>query len=334
MDLLNRRVEEAYNTGMRTARIVIVAAFAAFATACSSSALPYHAAAPGRSFVPALSGVKIYAADATANAIFVYKLTANGNVAPGSKLKGTNTLLAGPIGDDHDGAGQLYVLNQSSFEVFGAGARGNATPKFFVSGALTQLDNPQGIAVDPSGITYVTNSTGGASYISVYAAGSNGDRAPTATIFDGQNFLFIPAGIALFNGTLYVADPGDQSLNEYPANSIGTVNPTAEITGLNSPRGVAVDSTGRIYVTDSDRVIVYAPNANGNATPLATISGSATLLNGPAGLSVHGTVIVVANSGNASITVYPKNGKGNIAPLRDIGGSLTGLANPQDIDVH
>ncbi|HET9343432.1 MAG TPA: hypothetical protein VFO25_11015 [Candidatus Eremiobacteraceae bacterium] len=319
---------------MRTAGIVIVAACAAFASACSSSTLAEHTAAPNRNVVPALTGVKIYAADESANAIFAYKLTATGDVKPSTKLKGRNTGLAAPIGVDNDGSGQLYVLEQSSFEVFAAGARGNVAPEFVVSGALTQLDNAQGIAVDPSGITYVTNSTGGNSYITVYAAGSNGNRGAIATIFDGQNFFFVPAGIALFNGTLYVADPGDQSLNEYPANSNGTVNPTAEITGLNSPRGVAVDTKGRIYVTDGNNVIVYAANANGNATPLATISGSATLLDGPGGLSVHGTVIAVANSANASITVYPKNGTGDIAPLRAISGSLTGLVDPQDIDIH
>jgi len=106
------------------------------------------------------------------------------------------------------------------------------------------------------------------------------------------------------------------------------------ITGLNSPRGVAVDAKGRIYVTDSNRVIVYAANANGNATPLRTISGSSTQLDGAAGLSVRGTVIVVANSGNASITVYPTTGNGNIAPLREMSGALTRLVNPQDIDIH
>ena len=319
---------------MRTARIVIVAAFAAFASACSSSTLAEHTAAPTRNVVPALAGVKIYTADESADAIFGYNLTATGDIKPSIKLKGANTGLAAPIGVDNDSSGQLYVLEQSSFEVFAAGARGNVAPKFVVSGALTQLDNAQGIAVDPTGITYVTNNTGGNSYITVYAAGSNGDRGAIATIFDGQNFFFIPAGIALFNGTLYVADPGDQSVNEYPANSNGTVNPSAMITGLNSPRGVAVDTKGRIYVTDGDSIIVFAANANGNATPVATISGSATSLNGPGGLSVRGTVMAVANSGNASITVYPKNGSGDIAPLRAISGSLTGLVSPQDIDIH
>lgn len=334
---------------MKTARIVIVAAFAALSASCSSQpglpslarpverARPLQLSSPSHrvaSSSPDLTGVKIYAVDQSTNAVTAYKLLATGDVKPAFRLFGSNTGLASPLGDDHDGSGQLYVLDQSSFEVFAAGAKGNLPPKFLVSGALTQLDNPQGIAVDASGTTYVTNSSGGQSYISVYAPGSNGDRAPIQTIFDGVDFFFIPAGIALFNGTLYVADQGDQSINEYAASSNGTVDPTAVITGLNTPRGVAVDTKGRIYVTDSDRVLVYAANANGNATPLRTIAGSLTQLNGAAGLTIHGSVIVVANSGDSTVTVYPLAGNGDIAPLREIAGSLTQLATPLDVDVH
>ena len=326
---------------MRTARIVIVAALAAFSASCSaqpglpSFARPVERARPlQRSSTPDLTRVKIYAVDQSSNAVTVYGLSANGDATPKFRLEGSNTLLASPLADDHDGAGQLYVLNQSSFEVFNAAAKGNLPPKYFVSGALTQLDNPQGIAVDPSGTTYVTNSTGGISDITVYAPGSDGDRAPIATIFDGENFFFIPAGIALFNGTLYVADPGDQTINEYPATANGTVNPTAIIDNLDQPRGVAVDPKGRIYVTDADRVLVYAANANGPAAPLRTIAGSNTQLNGAAGITVHGSVIIVANSGDSSITVYPLAGNGNIAPLREISGVDTQLATPQDVDVH
>jgi NHL repeat-containing protein len=321
---------------MRTARIVIVAALAALSASCAGSGLPTfgtpHSTAP---VAPDLTGVKIYAVDTTDLAVYGFGFKTNGDVKPSFKLFGSNTGFTAPIGDDNDSSGQLYVLQQSNFEVFGVGAKGNIPPRFVVSGALTQLDNPQGIAVDASGTTYVTNSSGGQSYISVYAPGSNGDRAPVQTIFDGLDFFFIPAGIALFNGTLYVADPGDQSLNEYPASSNGIVNPTRVITGLNTPRGVAVDAKGRIYVTDSDRILVYAANANGDATPLRTISGSNTQLNGAAGLSVHGSVIVVANAGSpGSITVYPTTGNGDIAPLREIAGSATLLAQPEDIDIH
>lgn len=280
--------------------------------------------------------VRIFVADETTNAIDIFNLAANGNAGPKFRITGTNTTLGNPVGDGFDSSGTLYVLDQSPANIaeFPAGAHGDPSPAAVISGGLTGLQNPQGIAVDPTGITYVTNSTGGASYISVYAAGSKGDRGPIATIFDGQDLLFVPAGIALFHSTLYVADPGDQQIDEYAASSMGTVNPTAVISGLGSPKGIAVDSLGRIYVSDGDAVSIYAANAHGNATPLRKITGALTGLNSPAGLAIRKSNIFVANAGNASITVYPLTGTGDITPLRTITGSNTKLSDPQALAIH
>ena len=228
----------------------------------------------------------------------------------------------------------MYVLNASSFAVFAQHARGNVAPMFDVGGGLTQISNPQGLAVDGTGKTYVTNVGGGGSYITAYAPGSNGDRAPVQTIFDGQSSFFIPTAIAVHGNVLYVGDIGDQTINEYSASGNGIVNPIAVITNQNNPQGIAIDSHGRIYVTESDSVVVYAANANGPAIPLRTISGSQTMLNGVAGLTLHNAEIAVANAGSDSITVYPQNGNGNIPPLRQIAGPTTGLSNPQGLAVH
>ncbi len=275
-----------------------------------------------------------FVADSTADEVSVFKRTANGDVAPAYVIAGSNTHIDTPVADAVDGSGLIYVLNASSYCVFPPGARGNAPPRYFVSGALTQLSGPQGLALDAAGDVYVSNlGGGGQADITVYVPGSNGDRAPVRTIFDAQNFL-IPAGIAVFGTTLYVADQFDQSINEYPANSNGQVFPTRMITGLSAPKGVAVDSTGHIFVTDGNSVLVFAAGANGNAKPVRTISGSNTLLDGPNGLFVGLHQIQVANAGGASITVYPRLGNGDIAPVRTISGGSTGLASPQGVAVH
>jgi serine/threonine protein kinase, bacterial len=276
----------------------------------------------------------MFVANRASNAITVYADSANGNVKPLFHISGSKTGLSSPSSVGFDSARQLYVLNAASFVVFPPTARGNVTPKFAVSGGLTQLSNPQGLAVDPTGKTYVTNSTGGSSYITAYAPGSNGDRAPVQTIYDGVSFFFIPAGIAVHGALLYVADPGDQTINEYSTSANGIVNPVAVITGLTAPNGVAIDAQGRIYVTDSDTVVVYAANANGHATPLQTIAGSMTLMSGAAGLTVHNSEIAVANGGNNSITIYPESGNGNIPPLRQLSGANTGLSTPQSVAVR
>ncbi len=284
--------------------------------------------------VTAAAHLKMYVANRSANAVTVYADSASGDVAPLFHIRGGNTRLNAPSSLAFDAAKQLYVLSATSFAVFSKDARGNATPTLGVGGGLTQISNPQGLAVDPTGKTYITNSVGAGSYITAYAAGSNGDRAPVQTIYDGQSFFFIPTGIALHGNVLYVADIGDQTINEYSASSNGIVNPIAVITQLNNPQGVAVDAHGRIYVTDSDSIVVYAANANGPAMPIRKISGSQTLMNGVAGLTLHNSEIAVANAGNDSVTVYPENGNGNIPPLRQIVGPTTELSGPQGVAVR
>jgi hypothetical protein len=278
---------------------------------------------------------RIYVANRSSNAITEYPLSANGNARPSARISGSNTQLSAPQSLGLDSGKKLYVLSVSSIAVFVANARGNVKPKLAISGGLTQLSSPQGIAVDPTGKTYVTNQGGGGfGYITAYAAGANGDRAPVQVIMDGASQLFIPTGIALHGKLLYVADIGDSSINEYSSSANGTVNPVNVILGLSSPSGIAVDANGLIYVTDGDSVIVYAANAKGHDPPLRTISGTSTHLHSPNGLAALGSIIVVANAGSNSITVYPVAGNGNIPPLREIAGTHTELNSPQDVGVR
>jgi DNA-binding beta-propeller fold protein YncE len=54
-------------------------------------------------------------------------------------------------------------------------------------------------------------------------------------------------------------------------------------TGLNTPQGIAVDSSGNIYVANdaANTVTVYSSAQSDNATPIQTISGASTLINSP-----------------------------------------------------
>jgi hypothetical protein len=142
---------------------------------------------------------------------------------------------------------------------------------------------------------------------------------------------------------IYITD--GNSINVYDSNpAAGTINeaPLATIaTSVIVRSGIAVDASGKIYVTSSDdsSIIVYPANPRGaiNGTPLATIKGSNTGLERPGGIALDASGnIYVTNSltlpGNVivgSINVYPANPVGvlNEAPLATISGSNTGL-NP------
>src|SRR5208282_5247317 len=84
---------------------------------------------------------------------------------------------------------------------------------------------------------------------------------------------------------LCVTDGYTNALTAYPAASAGNAAPIATITGLSSPQGVALDSSGNIYVTDAGdnlcdgtaSVFVYPAGSTGDAAPSATISGPSSV---------------------------------------------------------
>jgi hypothetical protein len=112
-------------------------------------------------------------------------------------------------------------------------------------------------------------------------------------------------------------------------------------TGLAFPVGIAVDTSGIIYVANAatDAITEYAKNSSGNVSPINTISGPSTGLNTPFGIALDSSgLIYVANAGgyegnNVSVTVYAANATGNAIPVTTIAGSLTQLARPHGVAV-
>ncbi|HYB90595.1 MAG TPA: NHL repeat-containing protein [Candidatus Binataceae bacterium] len=288
----------------------------------------------------------------------VFAAGASGNASPTATITGPDTGITNPTGVAVDSAGDIYVANPESLYggtdsifIYSAGSNGDVTPTTTITGASTGLAFPTGIALDSSGNIYVSNAgswVGGVDSITVYPAGSNGNVQPSTTISGASTGLLMPWGIALDSSrNIYVANLGSSvgqldSVTVYSAGSSGNATPSATIsgsnTGLDSPGGIAVDSSANIYVTNdaaifgnADNITVYSAGSNGNVAPGNTLYPLG--LGAPAGIVVDSSGnLYVANDGSTeggvdAITVYPPS---NPVPSETIGMD-TGLVNPQGI---
>lgn len=246
--------------------------------------------------------------------------------------------LGGPAGLAVDSSHRIYVSDQYNHRVrqFTVGGNistvaGNGTNgESGDGGAATsaELSNPTAIAVDSSGNYYIVDAANclirkvtSSGTISTVAGNTNascgflGDGG-AATL--GQ--LQTPTAVAVDSaGNLYIADTGNFRIRKVTASNgyISTVagnglqgtsgdGGAATAARLNSPRGVAVDSSGNIYISDSgnNRIRIVS---NGTIT---TIAGTGTAgFSGDGGLAVNAQLygprgIALDGAGNLYVTDY------------------------------
>jgi hypothetical protein len=201
-------------------------------------------------------------------------------------------------------------------------------------------------------LLYAVN--GGNSSITAYPTAASGNTAPVITIAGSNTLLHTPLGIGFdAQGDMFVTNTSacppynDVAITEYAPGANGNVNPIREISGpktmLNTPFGVAVDLSGKIYVADpAVGVLVYAANANGNVAPLFVLdagnpgagpapsdvtfdtSGDLFVVNSLGGTQSPGTV-----GGPGSIFEYAANPVAGATPIAEISGTATQLGDPR-----
>jgi hypothetical protein len=192
-----------------------------------------------------------------------------------------STSLTHPSGMAVDATGRVYVAqspNIFSFTYASYNGQTTATP----STTLTSVGGPWGLIIDAAGDLVATDSSNNA--VDFFGAGANGAATPIKSISGTNTELSTPYQAAFDgNGNLYVLNAGNSSVSIYAATAIagsGTLNiaPTAVITSsasaIDHPVALAVDSTGRVYVGNSQNTtIAIFTYGNGFQTPLATLTG-------------------------------------------------------------
>ena len=201
-----------------------------------------------------------------------------------------------------------------------------AQPGYAEGAALTvaQVNTPGGIALDSSGRLYIADSlnhrirmlSGGV--VSTVAgnglAGYEGDGG-SATGLDAK--LNFPEGVAVDSaGNLYIADTANNVIRMVnPSGQITTIvgtgtqgaagdNGVATSAQLKHPAGVAVDSSGTIYIADTGNSEIRQV-IGGNIVCFLSCGVAGGILNNPDGVAVDSAGnLYIADTGNHRILKY------------------------------
>ncbi|MDQ6781179.1 MAG: hypothetical protein M3Z37_08545, partial [Candidatus Eremiobacteraeota bacterium] len=208
-----------------------------------------------------------------------------------------------------------------------------------------------GIALDSLHNLYVSDITecsDFATWVRVYPPGASGNTTFTREIggdFRGNSGqIFGPQALAIDrSGILYVTNDNSSPFSTVTVYANGASTPMRKISGSNTGfgtnnlAGVALNMSGDLAVVVTNpnsctpqTVRVFAPGANGNATPTRTLA--AGLCIDPRGDAFDSSGnLYVASFNNNAIFIYSPSVPSGGAPTNKITGSLTQLSNPVGI---
>lgn len=241
-----------------------------------------------------------------------------GNVDPGVMTTYT-TGLTTPSSIVADAAGDVFVADSGAGKVFefasgsqtsttiGTGFKAPAALAFDASGNLFIADNGVPDVVE----IWNTGTTG------AFVAGTQQTLIASSTVFGGTPLEDAEALAFAPDDTLYISDTGNKRVVSYnPITGAGGVTVAQAAiqgltspAGLESPEGLAVDSSGNLYIADSTNNLIFVVWSGGVVTTVTPPSSIA---------SAQG--VAVDASGNMFVA---DASKGNIALVPNVSGTLT-----------
>lgn len=252
---------------------------------------------------------------------------------------GTNALFNEPQSLAVDSSGNIYVADSGNFTIREITPGGSVSTLAGLAGVSGSGDGtgtnalfyePEGIAVDAADNVFVADTWNqtireiSPAGVVKTIAGSPGSFG--STDLGGTNALFYePAGIAVdASDDVFVADSGNNTIRKIAPDGtvttlagwpggLGYINATGTNALFDSPRGIALDSSGDLFVADYLNNAIREVTSAGVVTTIAGDPGSMgsadgvgtnALFRGLQGVVVNPTndgVIYVADSGNSTI---------------------------------
>jgi sugar lactone lactonase YvrE len=176
-----------------------------------------------------------------------------------------------------DASGNIYYSAGSQYRVFRISALNGALTTVAGTGVSGDtLNSPQGLALDGSGSLYIADSFNNRVRRVELGSGT------VSTVTTGA--LSSPEGVAIFGGVLYVADTGNHrvlkvvlatsTVTTYAGNGSSTYSGDggqAASAGVPSPRQIAFDAAGNLYIPSGSRIRRVAVNG-----VISTFAGTGT----------------------------------------------------------
>jgi mucin-19 len=291
---------------------------------------------------------------------------------PGAAIdaQGSSARFYNPFGVAVDSAGIVYVTDYENLRIRKIDRNSNVTTlaggvsrgTIDGQGTAAQFNNPSGIAVNSAGIIYIVDQ--GSSLIRKIDRNSNvttlAGSAYAHGFADGQGTaarFYNPFGVAVDSaGIVYVADRINNRIRKIDTSSNVTTlagstqgfsNGQGTSAQFNIPYGVAVDSAGSVYVADinNNKIRKIATESITTTTAvITTVAGSNAgfadgangQFNSPQGISLSGSNIYVADTGNNRIRMVVPGTSSTVsqAMVTTLAGSTQGSANGQGISAQ
>ena len=260
-----------------------------------------------------------------------------------------------------DNAGNAFVgdLNQRIKKVNPAGVvttmAGSSLGSADGMGTAAQFDNPYGVSADTAGNVFVADAGNHtirkmtpAGVVTTLAglAGSSGtsDGTGNTARFNG------PFGVAVDSaGNVFVADANNRTIRKVTsagvvttlaglAGTVGSTDGTGTAARFYNPSGIALDSAGNLFVSDSYNHTIRKVTPAGAVTTLAGLAGNIGSLDGvgsgarfnyPRGLAVDtvGNVFVADRDNHTIRKVTPAGVVTTVGGLGGVASSTDGLGS-------